>query len=125
MKLKSFLIINAVLFVPFGIGMLLMPSFIFPMIGVNLDADGLLMASTVGSMLLSFGIISYVSRNEDLHTIGMKGILTGSLVFHSIDFLLTFRGAYSNTMNSLGYLFSTLHFLLAVGFLYYLIKTKK
>jgi len=125
MKLKQFLILNAILFIPFGLGMLIMPSFIFPMIDVNLDPDGLLMASTVGSMLLSFGILSYISRNEDLNTIGMKAILTASLLFHTIDFLLTFKGAYTGVMNAAGYLFSTLHFLFALGFLYYLTTHRK
>jgi hypothetical protein len=124
MKLKQFLTVNAIMFIPFGIGMLMVPYLIFPMIHVNLDSDGLLMASTVGSMLLSFGIICYVSRNESLNTIGMKAILTGNLTFHAIDFLLTLKGAYTGVMNALGYMFSTLHFLFALGFLYFLFVRK-
>jgi hypothetical protein len=123
MKLKTFLTINAAMFIPFGIGMLLIPTFIFPHIGVNLDTDGLLMASTVGSMLLSFGIICWLSRNESCNTIGMKAILTGNLAFHAIDFVLTGKAAFSTTMNSMGYMFSSLHFLFALGFLYFLIKS--
>ena len=95
------------------------------MIGVDLDNDGLLMASTVGSMLLSFGIISYLSRNEKQNAIGMKAILTGNLLFHSIDSFLTFKGAFTDVMNSMGYLFSSLHFLFALGFLYYLFFSKE
>jgi hypothetical protein len=125
MKLKQFLTLNAIMFIPFGLGMLIVPYLIFPMIHVDLDSDGLLMANTVGSMLLSFGIICYLSRNEDKNAIGMKAILIGNLVFHVIDFLLTFKGVYTGVMNSLGYLFSTLHFLFAIGFLYYLTTNKK
>ncbi len=125
MTLKSFFIINAIMFIPFGIGMLLMPLFIFNMIAVNLDSDGLLMASTVGSMLLSFGILSYLSRNLDIHSIGVKAILTANLLFHAIDCFLTFKGASVGVMNSLGYMFSTLHFLFALGFFYYLIINKR
>ncbi len=125
MKLKHFLTVNAIMFIPFGIGMLVVPHLIFPMIHVNLDSDGLLMASTVGSMLLSFGIICYVSRNESQNTIGMKAVLMGNLSFHAIDFLLTLKGAYTGVMNGIGYMFSTLHFLFALGFLYFLFVSKK
>ncbi len=125
MKLKTFLTINSIMFIPFGIGMLMIPTFIFPLIDVNLDTDGLLMASTVGSMLLSFGIICLVSRNENINTIGMKSILMGNLSYHSIDFVLTGKGAFTGAMNSMGYMFTSLHFLFALGFLYFLISSKK
>ena len=124
MKFKQFLTINAIMFIPFGIGMLVLPNLIFPMIAVDLDSDGLLMASTVGSMLLSFGIICFFARNENAATNSMKAIMIGNLVFHSIDCILTFRGAFSGNMNSFGYLFSVLHFSFALGFAYYLIKNK-
>ena len=125
MKLKTFLTINAVMFIPFGIGMLLLPSLIFPIISVNLDADGTLMASTVGSMLLSFGLICFVSRDEEQSSVGMKAILIGNLCFHTVDFILTGQGAYAGVMNAVGYMFSTLHFLFALGFFYFLKLSKK
>lgn len=124
MKLKSFLTLNSVMFIPFGIGMLIIPSLIFPLIGVNLDMDGSLMASTVGSMLLSFGIVCFLGRNENVNTIGMKAILAGNLSFHAIDFILTGQGAITAVMNPIGYMFSSLHFLFALGFLYFLIKSR-
>lgn len=40
MKLSTFLTLNAIMFVPFGTGMLLMPSAIFPMIGLTLMVMG-------------------------------------------------------------------------------------
>lgn len=124
MKLFTFLKINAFLFIPFGVGMLFIPSFIFPMIGVELDGDGLLMASTVGSMLLSFGIICLFTNNTE-DSRALKAILLGNLSFHLIDSLLTFRGAFTGVMNSFGYLFSGMHFILAIGFLIFFIELMK
>ena len=124
MKLKTFLTINAVMFIPFGIGMLTMPSMIFPMLEVNLDADGLVMASTVGSMLFSFGLTCLFARNESENSVGLNALLIGNFSFHTIDFILTGKGAFTGVMNSLGFVFSTMHFLFAVGFLTFLIKSK-
>lgn len=125
MKLSTFLTINAIMFIPFGIGMLMMPSVIFPMIGVNLDGDGLLMASTVGSMLISFGLICLLARNVSLESNAMTPLLAGNLSFHLIDSILTFKGAISGVMNSLGFMFSGMHFILAIGFLVYILKAKR
>ena len=124
MKLKTFLTINAILFIPFGIGMLLIPAFIFPIIEVNLDTDGLLMASTVGSMLFSFGLLCFLSRKEDDNSVTLRAILIANLAFHAIDSFLTGKGALTGVMNSLGYVFSSMHFLFALGFLFFLLKRK-
>lgn len=105
MKLNTFLTINAFMIVPFGLGMLTLQSLIFPLVGVHLDADGLVMASTVESMLLSFGLICFLRRNESLTSIGMLAILTGNLVFHSLDSFLTGKGAITEVMNQMGFIF--------------------
>jgi len=125
MNLKNFLTINAIMFIPFGIGMLFMPSLIFNMIDVQLDTDGLLMANTVGSMLLSFGLICFVGRNATGESVALRALLVGNLSFHAIDSLLTFKAAFSGVMNNLGYIFSGMHFLFAVGFLFFLLKQKR
>lgn len=120
MKIKQFLTINAVMFIPFGIGMLMLPNLIFPILNVELDSDGLLMARTVGSMLFSFGLICLTARNVTPNSDGMRAILVGNLSFHAIDFILTGTGALSETMNVFGYVFSSLHLIFAIGFLYFL-----
>jgi len=125
MKLKNFLILNAILFVPFGTGMLIMPGTIFPLFGIELDADGILMARVFGSALLSLGLICYLIRSEAAHSIGMGAVLFGNFVFHAIDSVSTFIASYSEVMNTLGWMFTGLHFVLALGFLYYYGSHKK
>jgi len=123
MSLKHFLIINTILFVPFGLVMLAIPGTFFPMVGLDLDPDGILMARVSGSGLLNFGIMCYLVRNEAKGSIGLKAILIGNLIFHAIDAISTFIATYDGTMNTLGWMFCGLHFVLAIGFLYYLKST--
>ncbi len=123
-NLKTFFTINATMFIPFGIGMLFMPSILFGMLDVNLDGDGLLMASTVGSMLLSFGIICFIARGIEGPSMELQAILLGNLSFHAIDSVLTFKGAFTGVMNNLGYVFSIMHLLFAIGFLFFYLKLK-
>lgn len=122
MNLKTFFTINAILFIPFGIIMLFTPSTIFNMLDVILDSDGLLMASMVGSMLLSFGLVCFVARGFEGPSIALQAILIGNLSFHVIDSILTFKGAFTGDMNNLAYLFSTMHLLMAIGFLFFFLK---
>lgn len=120
MSLKNFLVVNAILFVPFGMMMLAIPGILFPMFGIDLDADGILMARVFGSALMNFGVMCYLVRNESKGSIGLKTILIGNLIFHAIDAISTFIASYDGTMNTLGWMFCGLHFVLAIGFLYYL-----
>jgi len=125
MSLKQFLTANAILFVPFGLVMLAIPGTFFPVVGIDLDPDGMLMARVSGSGLLNFGIMCYLVRNESSASTGLKAILIGNLIFHGLDAISTFVASYSGVMNTLGWLFSGLHFVLALGFLYYLRATTK
>ena len=120
MKLQNFLLINAWIFVPFGIAMLLAPSLLFPWFGINLDDDGLLMARIVGSSLFTLGLISYLMRKESQRSLSLHAFLIGSMFYHLIDATTTFVGTLQGTMNALGWMFSSMHFVLALGFLYYL-----
>lgn len=124
MNLKAFFTINAVMFIPFGIGMLIVPSNIFNMLDVILDNDGLLMASMVGSMLLSFGLVCLLARNFEGQSVALQAILIGNLTFHVIDSVLTFKGAFTGEMNNLAYAFSTMHLLIAIGFFFFYLKSK-
>ena len=124
MSLKQFLTINGVLFVPFGLCMLTVPALLFPMFAIDLDADGILMARVFGSALLNFGIICYLVRNELGASMPLRAILIGNLIFHALDAISTFLASYYGVMNTLGWLFFGLHFVLALGFLYFLYDLK-
>ena len=120
MSLKSFLLLNAILFIPFGIGMITMPGMLFPFFGIDLNADGLLMARVFGSALANLGLMCFLVRDEIRGSVGMKAILYGNLFFHAIDAFSTGWATYLGTINSLGLMFTGMHFILALGFLYFL-----
>ncbi len=81
MTLKNFLILNAILFVPFGLVMLIVPGLLFPLFGIDLDADGILMARVFGSALMNIGLMCYLARSESPQSTGMKAILVGNFLF--------------------------------------------
>lgn len=125
MTRQLFLSLNGIMFVPFGLLMLLIPDTLFPMLDIELDGDGLVIASTVGSMLLSFGLICWLVRKVADNSIAIQAILMGNLLFHSIDSFLTGKAAFMGTMNQAGFIFSSMHLVFALGFAYYLWRSKK
>lgn len=120
MKLKLFLVINAVLFVPFSTAMLLIPKLLFSIFGIDLDADGILMARVFAAALFNFGLICYLIRSENIFGAGIRAILIGNFIFHALDAVSTGVASYTGVMNSLGWMFFGLHLVLAIGFLYFL-----
>ena len=120
MTLKTFLSINGIMFVPFGVLMLTLPSKLFPMLGLNLAVDGLVMASMVGSMLLSFGVICWLGRKGVSGSVEMRALLVGNFLFHTIDSFLTAKAAFLGDMYAIGYVFSSMHLVFALLFLYYI-----
>ena len=120
MSLKQFLLTNFFFFSPFGLGMLFVPQLIFPLLDVDLNPDGIIMARTVGSMLFSFGLSCWVAKDASIHDLGLRAVLMANFSFHLIDSGLTFIGAFSEHMNGLGFMFSSTHLIFALGFLFFL-----
>lgn len=121
MNLTKFLTVNGILFVPFGLLLFAIPNSIFPLFAIHLDTDGTLMARVFGSALLSVGLICFFAREAGPKSVGMKAILLGNFLFHFLDSISTVVASFRNVMNSLGWMFATLHFVLALGFLYFLL----
>lgn len=125
MHLSKFLIINGILFVPFGLLMFFIPNVIFPLFGIDLSVDGTLMARVFGSALLSLGLICFLARKENPKSVGTRAIIWGNFIFHLLDTISTTIASLKNVMNSLGWMFAILHLLLALGFLYYFLTIKQ
>ena len=66
--------------------------------------------------------VCLLGRNGAGPSIEMRALLVGNLLFHSIDSFLTGKAALLGVMNGAGYMFSSMHFLFALGFLFYIRK---
>ena len=122
MKLKSFLIITAIIYIPFGIGMMLIPYQLFGIYGFDLNADGAILGRVVGAAIVGLGLINYLSRNEDLSSVSLRAILIGNLVYHVLDTFIDFFPTYQGVVNAFTWSFVVLHIVLAIGFAYFLFR---
>lgn len=122
MKLSTFLTSTAIIYIPFGLGMILVPQQLFGMYGFDLNADGIVLGQIIGAAIIGMGLTNYLSRNDSLASPALRAILTGNLVYHAFDTVLDFLPTYHGTLNALTYSMVGLHIVLAVGFAYFLRK---
>lgn len=118
MKRNTFLILAAIAYVGFGLGLLTIPDTFMSMFSVTLDAGGMLMARILGSALIGFTLIFWWCRNEP-DTAALQAVLRASFIYNVVDFPVVLIATLSGVMGTLGWSAVILHLLLALGFGYF------
>ncbi len=124
MKLNTFLLIAAILYGIFGLGALLAPAEVFAAQGIKLDANGQLMARTLGAALIGYVVIFWLARSAETSP-ALRAILLGNVIYIALEVIVLVAGALSA-----GTLVATLpgivvDILLLVGFGYYYLQPAK
>jgi hypothetical protein len=118
MKLSTFLIIAAVAYAGFGLGLLAVPTPFMFVYGVSLDNGGALMARILGSALLGFTLIFWWCRNS-ASSDALQAIIRASFIYNVVDLPVVFIATLTGVMGPLGWIPVILHLLLALGFGYF------
>lgn len=121
MSAKTFLPIAAVLYVGFGIGLLLVPVLFMSTYGVALDAGGALMARILGAALIGFAILFWRVRNLTPSS-ALHALFLASFVYNLIDLPIVTIATVTGVMSALGWSAVGLHVFLAAGFGYLTFK---
>ncbi len=125
MKRNVFLIISAVLAVFFGMHMLIAPGKMLENMLNSNSADLQHALQWSGTMLVSIGIINFLSRN-DAGSAALRAVMIGNIILHVAGFAVD---AYDYTIDFIkmpGLIMgAVVHGLLIIGFVYYLMKLPK
>lgn len=124
MNLKTFLTITAFIYIPFGLGMVLIPYELFGFYGFELNASSAMLGRVVGAAIIGMGLMNYLSRNAGLESSALRAILIGNLVYHAMDTVIDFFPTYQGVVNAWTWSFVGLHIVLALGFAYFLFVKK-
>ncbi len=117
MKLKTLLVINAVLAGLFGLLFVVSPTQIMGMYGFTIDTPMRLLAQLFGASSLGYAVISWQARNSE--TDARRMLVLGLFAGYAIGFVIVLIGRFSGTGNALGWLNVAIYFLLAAGFGYF------
>ena len=125
MKLKTFSIIWSILYIGFGLGLLVIPVQFMSTYGVTLDTNGTLMTRILGAALTAFALTFYSNRNIASTDKGWHNLLLTSLIYNIVDIPIVLKATLDGVMNSMGWVPVGLHIFLAATFGYFAFKKRQ
>jgi hypothetical protein len=120
MKLKTLLIIKAIVCLCLGIPILLVPNFIYSIFGATLAAGGVFAAREYGASMMGNLMLTWFARNSQ-ESEARWAIVLALFVYDAIGFIVALIAILSGAVNSLGWLIVALYLFLAFGFGYFLL----
>ncbi len=117
MKLRTFLIIVAVVALVYALGLLLLPGFMARTYGMGTSASEILLARFFGVEMLVVGLIAWLAK--DLPFSSLRPIITASLIGDIVGAIVALMGTLSGVMNAVGWSAFGIYLLIALGFAYF------
>lgn len=121
MKIKSLLIINAIITIIFGIAFVIIPWQLYSLYGVESNPQLNYMGRLFGAALIAFAVLSWYARNS-FNSDALKAIILAFFAGDVIGFIIALVGQLENVVNGLGWLTVLIYLLLAIGFAYFQFK---
>jgi len=124
MKLKTLLIIKAIVCLCLGVPILLVPNFIYSIFGATLTAGGVFAAREYGASMMGNLMLTWFARNSQ-ESDARWAIILALFVYDAIGVIVTLVAILSGALNLLAWLVVALYLFLALGFGYFLLHERK
>jgi len=124
MKLKTLLIIKAIVCLCLGVPILLVPGFTYSIFGATLAAGGIFAAREYGASMIGNLMLTWFARNSQ-ESDARWAIVLALFVYDALGFVVTLIAILTGALNPLGWLIVALYLFLALGFGYFLIPKRK
>ena len=123
MKLKTLLIIKAVVCLCLGIPILLVPNFIYSIFGATLAAGGVFAAREYGASMMGNLMLTWFARDSQ-ESDTRWAIILALFVYDAIGVIVTLVAILSGALNPLAWMVVALYLFLALGFGYFLLAKR-
>jgi len=117
MKLRTFLMIAAVVALVYAVALLLLPEFMATTYGMGTSASEILLARLFGTELLVLGLLYWLGR--DLTGDNARAMITASVVGNAVGVVVSLMGTLNGAMNSMGWSAVAVYLLIGLGFAYF------
>ena len=124
MKLKTLLIIKAIVCLCLGVPILLVPNFMYSIFGATLAAGGVFAAREYGASMMGNLMLTWFARNSQ-ESDARWAIILALFVYDAIGVIVTLVAILSGALNPLAWLVVALYLFLALGFGYFLLPKRK
>lgn len=120
MKLKTLMIIKAVVCLSLGIPILLAPVFLYSLFGASLNPGGVFAAREYGASLIGNLMITWFARKATASE-ARRSIILGLCVYDAIGFVVTLIALITGVLGLLGWFAAAIYLFFAIGFGYFLL----
>jgi hypothetical protein len=118
MKLKTLLIINAIIATVYGIAFVLVPAQVLSMYDLTVNATSTYISQLSGASLLGYAVLTWLARNVP-DSDARRAIVLAAFVSDAVAFVVALIGQLAGVANSLGWVLVASCLLLAFGFGYF------
>ncbi|MGD0753955.1 MAG: hypothetical protein ABR927_02750 [Bacteroidales bacterium] len=118
MKLKTLMIINAIVAIVFGVTFVIVPAHVYSLYDITADKQLIYMGQLFGGTLIGFALLTWMARNAT-DSDARRAIVYSLFAADCIGFVVALIGQISNVVNALGWLTVAIYLLLALGFGYF------
>jgi hypothetical protein len=123
-KLKTLLVIKAIVCLCFGISVLIVPNFIYSIFGASLTAGGVFAAREYGASMMGNLMLTWFARNSQESETRWV-IILALFVYDAFGFVVTLLAIITGALNPLAWLIVLIYLFFTLGFGYFLIKREK
>lgn len=118
MKLKTLLVINAVVFGVSGICAVLKPAIVCSLYGVDINPEVLMMSQYAGLGSIAVALVSWFSRKIK-NSRALRGILLALLITYSVGAIISVQNTISGVI-AFGWPVIVLYSVFGIGYTYFL-----
>jgi hypothetical protein len=120
MKLKTLMIIKAVVCLTLGVPILVVPVFLYSLFGASLNPGGVFAARQYGASLMGNLMLTWFAR-EAAKSEARRAIILGLCLYDAIGFVVTLIALMSGVLGPLGWFAAALYLFFTAGFGYFLV----
>jgi hypothetical protein len=103
MRLRTLLVLNTVVSVPFGIGSVLAPHAFLSLFGATLGPAGAVMMQYGGAWLIGIGLLTWLTREAADSDTGRR-IAQALLIAYVVALVVSVLGQLAGALNALGWM---------------------
>jgi len=121
MKIKTLMVINAVITAVYGLAFVIIPERLLLLYGNPVDAPMKYIGQLFGATLIAFAVLSWSARNSS-DSEARKAIVLALFIGDAIGFIVALIGQFNAVVNALGWSTVAIYLLLSLGFGYFSFK---
>ena len=124
MKLKTVMVIKALVCLTLGVPILLMPVFTYSLFVIDLDSEGVYPAWQYGAALIGNMLLTWFARNA-VDSDALRAIILALCIYDAIGLVLTLIALFTGSLGILGWFAVVIYLFFTLGFGYFLLPQKK